>query len=98
MKNIPEFEDFIRENASEAFKYHMERGLGITNSVFRIGSDAYNKLFGETKEWWDTPDDQRDDFKLSDKQRKKAGQILRRRIERKKKRVRLNGLRYMLFV
>lgn len=39
----------------------------------------------ETKEWWDTPDDQRDDFKLSDKQRKKAGQILRRRIERKKK-------------
>jgi hypothetical protein len=53
MKNIPEFEDFIRENASEAFLYHMDRGLGITESIFRIGSDAYDKLFEETKEWWD---------------------------------------------
>lgn len=53
MKNIPEFEEFVKQNASEAFKYHMDEGLGITDSVFRIGSDAYRDLFEETKQWWD---------------------------------------------
>ena len=53
MKNIPEFEDFIRENASEAFKYHQENGLDLSTSVFRLGSQAYDDLFEETKEYWD---------------------------------------------
>ena len=53
MKNIPEFDQYLRENASEAFLYHLDRGLGITESVFRIGSKAYDDLFEETKKWWD---------------------------------------------
>lgn len=39
----------------------------------------------QTKEYWDTPDDQRDDFKLSDEQIKKANQNLNRWIDSKKK-------------
>lgn len=53
MKNLPEFEEFIKETASKEFKYHMERGLGISNSIFRIGSEAYRNLFEETKKYWD---------------------------------------------
>lgn len=53
MKNIPSFEKFIQENASDAFKYHHERGLDISTSVFRLGSRAYDELFEETKKWWD---------------------------------------------
>lgn len=53
MKNIPEFEDFIRENASEAFKYHQANGLDLSTSVFRLGSQAYDDLFEETKQYWD---------------------------------------------
>ena len=58
MKNIQTFEEFITESKgeftpSEAFKYHQENGLDITNSVFRLGSKAYADLFEETKQWWD---------------------------------------------
>ena len=53
MKNLQTFEQFIAENASDAFKYHHERGLGISNSVFRLGSQAYADLFEETKKYWD---------------------------------------------
>ena len=38
---------------SENFKYHLENGIGVTDSVFRLGSDAYKKLFEETKKYWD---------------------------------------------
>jgi hypothetical protein len=31
----------------------MENGLDITNSVYRIGSEAYKQLFEETKKYWD---------------------------------------------
>jgi len=31
----------------------MDNGLDITESVFRIGSEAYKKLFEETKQYWD---------------------------------------------
>ena len=50
MKYIKTFEDF---QVSEGFRYHMENGLDITNSVYRIGSDAYRQLFEETKKYWD---------------------------------------------
>ena len=50
MKYIKTFEDF---QVSEGFRYHMENGLDITNSVYRIGSDAYKQLFEETKKYWD---------------------------------------------
>jgi hypothetical protein len=50
MKWIKTFEDF---QVSEEFRYHMENGLDITNSVFRIGSEAYKNLFEETKKYWD---------------------------------------------
>ena len=50
MKWVKTFEEF---NGSEEFKYHLENGLDITESVFRIGSDAYRNLFEETKKYWD---------------------------------------------
>jgi hypothetical protein len=50
MKYVKTFEDF---QVSEGFKYHMDNGLDITNSVFRLGSDAYTQLFEETKKYWD---------------------------------------------
>ena len=50
MKYVKTFEQF---EVSEGFRYHVENGLDITNSVYRIGSDAYKKLFEETKKYWD---------------------------------------------
>ena len=59
MKYVKTFEDF---EVSEGFRYHMENGLDITNSVYRIGSEAYKNLFEETKKYWDE-----DNIILSDK-------------------------------
>lgn len=50
MKYVKTFEDF---QVSEGFRYHMENGLDITNSVYRLGSQAYKELFEETKKYWD---------------------------------------------
>jgi hypothetical protein len=50
MKPTKTFEDW---KVSEGFKYHLDNGLDITNSVYRIGSDAYTNLFEETKKYWD---------------------------------------------
>ena len=50
MKYVKGFKDFV---VSEGFRYHMENGLDITNSVYRIGSEAYRNLFEETKKYWD---------------------------------------------
>ena len=50
MKWVKTFEDY---QVSEGFRYHMENGLDITNSVYRIGSKAYKNLFEETKQYWD---------------------------------------------
>jgi hypothetical protein len=50
MKYVKTFEQF---EVSEGFRYHMENGLDITNSVYRLGSDAYKSLFEETKKYWD---------------------------------------------
>jgi len=38
---------------SEGFRYHLENGLGISDSVYRLGSEAYKNLFEETKKYWD---------------------------------------------
>lgn len=50
MKWVKTFEEF---NVSNEFRYHLENGLDITESVFRIGSEGYRKLFEETKKYWD---------------------------------------------
>jgi hypothetical protein len=50
MKYVKGFKDFV---VSEGFRYHMENGLDITDSVYRIGSEAYRNLFEETKKYWD---------------------------------------------
>jgi len=50
MKPTKTFEDW---KVSEGFKYHLKNGLDITNSVYRIGSQAYADLFEETKKYWD---------------------------------------------
>jgi hypothetical protein len=59
MKYVKTFEDF---QVSEGFRYHMENGLDITNSIYRLGSQAYKELFEETKKYWDE-----DNVILSDK-------------------------------
>lgn len=57
LKTFSEFE------ISEELQYHLDNDLGISNSVFRIGSDAYRKLFEEVKKYWDE-----DNIILSDKE------------------------------
>lgn len=37
MKYVKTLEDF---QVPEGFRYHMENGLDITNSVYRLGSEA----------------------------------------------------------
>ncbi len=51
MKFIKTFEDW--QNVSPELKAHIEEGLDLTNSFFRLGSDAYIKLFEEVKQYWD---------------------------------------------
>lgn len=51
MKFIKTFEDW--NNVSPALKAHIEEGLDLTTSFFRLGSDAYSKLFEEVKQYWD---------------------------------------------
>ena len=51
MKFIKTFEDW--NEVSPELKAHVEEGLDLTNSFFRLGSDAYSKLFEEVKQYWD---------------------------------------------
>lgn len=51
MKFIKTFEDF--HAVSPALKAHIDEGLDLTNSFFRLGSDAYAELFEEVKKYWD---------------------------------------------
>ena len=51
MKFVKTFEDFSQ--VSPELKEHIERGLDLTNSFFRLGSDAYIQLFEEVKQYWD---------------------------------------------
>lgn len=50
MKYVKTYQEF---EVSEGFRYHMENGIDISNSVYRIGSTAYKNLFEETKKYWD---------------------------------------------
>ena len=50
MKFVKSFEEY---SVSEGFRYHVENGIGISDSVYRLGSEAYKKLFEETKQYWD---------------------------------------------
>ena len=51
MKFIKGFKDF--KNVSEELKYHVDNGIGLDDTVFRLGSDAHSKLFEEAKQYWD---------------------------------------------
>ena len=51
MRFIKTFEDW--KNVSPELKAHIEEGLDLTNSFFRLGSDAYVQLFEEVKQYWD---------------------------------------------
>jgi hypothetical protein len=50
MKFIKTFENW--NNVSPELKAHLEEDLDLTNSLFRLGSDAYIKLFEEVKQYW----------------------------------------------
>src|SRR6056300_1006330 len=51
MKFIKTFEDF--DSVSPELKAHLEEGLDLTNSFFRLGSEKYAELFEEVKQYWD---------------------------------------------
>lgn len=51
MKFVKTFSEF--DKVSEGLKYHIDHGLDLTTSVYRLGSDAYANLFEEVKEYWD---------------------------------------------
>lgn len=50
MKFVKNFNEYHK--VSEGLKYHVENGLDLTNSVYRLGSDAYTNLFEEVKQYW----------------------------------------------
>ena len=52
MKFIKTFEDW--NQVSPELKAHLDEDLDLTNSFFRLGSDAYIKLFEEVKQYWDS--------------------------------------------
>lgn len=52
MKNLKTFEGFQYspdQDFSESLQYHLERRLGLLESVFRIGSDAWVDLVNEAR-------------------------------------------------
>jgi len=51
MRFVKTFEDW--NNVSPELKAHIDEGLDLRNSFFRLGSEAYAKLFEEVKEYWD---------------------------------------------
>lgn len=51
MKFIKSFNDW--KNVSPELKAHIEEGLDLTTSFFRLGSEKYAELFEEVKEYWD---------------------------------------------
>ncbi len=51
MKFVKSFNDYHK--VSEGLKYHIENGLDLMNSVFRLGSDSFTELFEEVKQYWD---------------------------------------------
>ena len=51
MKFVKGFKDF--DKVSEELKYHVDNGIGLEDTVFRLGSDAHGKLFEEAKQYWD---------------------------------------------
>ena len=51
MKFVETFENWSK--VSPELKAHLEEGLDLTNSFFRLGSEAYTKLFEEVKQYWD---------------------------------------------
>lgn len=51
MKFIETFENWSK--VSPELKAHLEEELDLTNSFFRLGSEAYTKLFEEVKQYWD---------------------------------------------
>jgi len=44
--------DDYQKNISEHIKYHIENRLSISESIFRIGSDAYLDMINEMRELW----------------------------------------------
>lgn len=51
MKFVQGFNEWHR--VSEGLRAHIDEGLDLTDSFFRLGSDAYVALFEEVKQYWD---------------------------------------------
>ena len=51
MKFVKGFKDW--ERVSEGLRYHVENGLDLTDTVYRLGSDAHSALWEEAKQYWD---------------------------------------------
>lgn len=51
MKFLKTYSEY--KTASPALRAHIDEGLDLTTSFFRLGSEAYCQLFEEVKQYWD---------------------------------------------
>lgn len=49
----PDIEVIDFSGLPENLVEHINEGLGLTDSIFRMGSDAYCQLFEDAKQYWD---------------------------------------------
>ena len=53
-KEIEFADGFDASMTSKGLKSHIEKGLGLPNTFFRLGSQGYLDMFKEIKAYWDT--------------------------------------------
>lgn len=53
MKNIKDFDDLGSEEISESLNYHINNGIGLLESVYRIGSDSWLECVNEARDLWE---------------------------------------------
>jgi len=53
MKYVRTYESVTHQNISEGLEYHIERGIPLMESVYRIESDAWLSLVNEARSLWE---------------------------------------------
>ena len=53
MKNIKTFDSLNPEEISESLSYHINNGIDLLESVYRIGSDSWLECINEARDLWE---------------------------------------------
>ena len=53
MKNIKPFDSLDPEEISESLSYHINNGIDLLESVYRIGSDSWLECINEARDLWE---------------------------------------------